>query len=145
MSVRALAYIDCATEMVRRAVTDLCMRKSLTNGDELKAQARELMEQTSVLMQSVNASPVTIIGVAIVICNGTVIASKEKPARHHDVLHACTKSGIADPGPDYQGFITSDGEFVGRKEAVEIALRAGQITLPKRCPPQDQLFSEDLW
>lgn len=39
-----------------------------------------------------------------------------------------------------QGFITSDDRFVDRKEAVEIALAAGQISEPKK-----QLYSEDLY
>jgi hypothetical protein len=46
------------------------------------------------------------------------------------------------PGGDAQGFITSDGRFVGRLEARQIALKAGQGRLPAN---KDELFSEDLW
>jgi hypothetical protein len=38
-----------------------------------------------------------------------------------------------------QGFLTDTGEFVGRKEAAEIAFNSGQIKEKK-----DQLYSEDL-
>lgn len=41
---------------------------------------------------------------------------------------------------DAQGFVTSRGRFVTRKEAGEIALEAGQID--RETP---YLFSEDLW
>jgi hypothetical protein len=43
---------------------------------------------------------------------------------------------------DEQGFVTSDGRFVGRKQAGCIAILAGQIERLK-WPPL--LYSEDLW
>ncbi len=39
-----------------------------------------------------------------------------------------------------QGFVTSDGRFVDREEAANIAFVAGQIPEKKDC-----LFSEDIW
>ncbi len=39
-----------------------------------------------------------------------------------------------------QGFVTTHNRFVDRVEAVEIALKSGQIKETKK-----QLFSEDLW
>lgn len=42
----------------------------------------------------------------------------------------------------YQGFVTHDGRFVGRREAGKIALREKQITR-LQWPPS--LYSEDLW
>ena len=42
-----------------------------------------------------------------------------------------------------QGFIDSKGNFVDRKEACTIAKKANQII--KKHPPEDQLFSEDLY
>lgn len=44
-----------------------------------------------------------------------------------------------------QGFMTTTGRFVDRQEAVKIAVKSGQITLPKKCNPQDTLYSEDLY
>jgi hypothetical protein len=85
-----------------------------------------------------------IISAAIQLPNG-VIASLPQPLRHHDVIHALHRIGVPDQGPLNQGFITSRGRYVGREEAVWVAIRAEQIILPKRTHPQTQLFSEDLW
>lgn len=41
-----------------------------------------------------------------------------------------------------QGFITSSGRFVDRKEAAQIALRSGQI---ERLKFGNELYSEDLY
>jgi hypothetical protein len=42
-----------------------------------------------------------------------------------------------------QGFITGDGRFVTREEALAIALKAGQILPGKGLRPM--LLSEDVW
>lgn len=70
--------------------------------------------------------------------------SLPRPNRHHNVLWAIDKAGLCamSPGPEAQGFLTSDGRFVDRTEGAEIALKAGQ-TDALRWPPY--LYSEDLW
>lgn len=70
--------------------------------------------------------------------------SLPRPARHHNVLWAIDKAGLSaiEPGPEAQGFLTSEGRFVGRREAAGIAIAAGQIITTK-WPPD--LYSEDLW
>ena len=66
------------------------------------------------------------------------------PARHHHVMfYILCHNPDAILGPEAQGFITSDGRFVGRKEAAHIAKASGQITETKFQP--DYLFSEDVW
>jgi hypothetical protein len=74
------------------------------------------------------------------------IVSAPPPARHHTLLHALHnaygKRGPMVKSTD-QGFVTSAGRFVGREEAVLLAVAAGQILRPKFQPTQ--LFSEDLW
>lgn len=67
-----------------------------------------------------------------------------RPNRHHDVIRSIP-GGVK--GPDKQGFVLDDGTFLGRREAMTLALANGQL---KRRPGQehyqsDQLFSEDLW
>ena len=47
-------------------------------------------------------------------------------------------------GDEEQGFLTSEGEFVGRKEARVIAMRELQIVQRVGCDQED-LFSENLW
>lgn len=62
------------------------------------------------------------------------------PARHHHILHSM-------PGDSLnviQGFLTSTGRFVGRKEAWSLAVAAGQL-VPKPGASVPDLFSEDLW
>ncbi len=70
--------------------------------------------------------------------------SLPRPARHHNVLRAIDEAGLdaIAPGPSAQGFLTSEGRFVDRQTAVQLAIKAGQIEKPK-WPPD--LFSEDLW
>lgn len=72
--------------------------------------------------------------------------SLPRPAGHGEVL-ALMSEGT--PGYDpaqagaMQGFLTSEGRFVSRVEALKIAHRAGQKFLSQPRPPN--LFSEDLW
>lgn len=44
-----------------------------------------------------------------------------------------------------QGFLTSTGRYVGRKEAAAIALAAGQILRPEQQGTMERLYSEDLY
>lgn len=73
--------------------------------------------------------------------------------RHHDIIrrfqHEISRN------PDDQGFYTSKGRFVDRKEAAHIALLAGQIDVEKCCSIKNvdgfdvitvkPLYSEDLY
>lgn len=71
--------------------------------------------------------------------------SSDAPARHHNVLHQMKNAGADHVGSD-QGFLTSDGRYVDREEALKIATAAGQMK--PRQPGQyngPELFSEDLW
>lgn len=65
--------------------------------------------------------------------------------RHAQIGHDMLWAGICGrlfPGGKAQGFMTSDGRFVDRKEALEIAIKAEQI-LPDA--GKNELWSEDLW
>jgi hypothetical protein len=72
------------------------------------------------------------------------VYSLARPNRHWQVLQAARHDGWgADVLSAEQGFITESGRFVDRKEALIIAMMAGQIEGPKFQP--DMIFSEDLW
>jgi hypothetical protein len=76
---------------------------------------------------------------------GGVVYSLPKPNRHHDVIRLIfdqTGSGIS--GTDVQGFLTDDGTFVNRVDALAIALRTNQVLNPSNVRA-NRLFSEDLW
>lgn len=68
--------------------------------------------------------------------------------RHGNVIHQLVTltgyyaktGGEKAVGANTQGFLTSTGRFVDRKEAGAIAFEAGQITKPTDC-----LFSEDIY
>ncbi len=75
--------------------------------------------------------------------NGDRIWSLNKPGRHHDVLAIMATNLVYQLDLDIQGFITSTGRFVDRKEACLIATKAKQILVKTR--PLDTLFSEDVW
>lgn len=73
-----------------------------------------------------------------------VFVTAPPPARHHSLLHPLGDGHVI--GPDDQGFLTSTGRYVGRREALEIVIASGQpqIDHPSR-NAGGQLFSEDLW
>lgn len=83
--------------------------------------------------------------VAVAVRFGDVVVSLPEPNRHHHVIHAYTKQN-GRVFPDEQGFLTSKGQFVGRKEALRIASHAAQVR-PRLHGQYDgpELFSEDLW
>jgi hypothetical protein len=63
-------------------------------------------------------------------------------SRHCYIGHAMVKSGCCPrpfPGGEAQGFVTNTGRLVGRKEAAQIAIAAGQIS---KLPYGEKLFSE---
>lgn len=65
--------------------------------------------------------------------------------RHCQIGHDMLKAGACPrpyPGGPNQGFVTSEGKFVDRREARQIAEKARQGHLPNG---KKDLFSEDLW
>lgn len=76
-----------------------------------------------------------------------LIFSLPRPARHHNVLWAMDADGY-DPdemAQAEQGFTTSEGRFVGREEALLLAIENGQVPPDVAKNRSKQLFSEDLW
>ena len=82
--------------------------------------------------------PLTIAFAAIKTQDG-VVATLPRPARHHDIIHSLDWRGKANAT---SGFVTSEGNFVDRKEALSIAVNAGQLLKPTKF---DQLYTEDVW
>lgn len=87
--------------------------------------------------------------VAAAIKSGALIAHMPAPYRHHDII---SKLPFGYTLGGEQGFLTSAGRFVDRREAKRIAQAANQIIASekdakgvpfKRNHPD--LFSEDLW
>lgn len=73
-----------------------------------------------------------------------VAYSLPRPARHGQVLHSL-HSVLDENQLAYasQGFITSDGRFVNRVQALQIAHRAKQII--RKTGGDRDLYSEDVW
>jgi hypothetical protein len=75
-----------------------------------------------------------------------------RPKRHSDIIHVIAEErGLIDDGVTYysftipqenQGFVTNTGEFVGREDALHIAIAAGQLI---GAPRNQNLFSEEVW
>lgn len=86
----------------------------------------------------------TIVRAAIKTPDGEV-TSLPKPGRHFHIIRALAHVGYEIPIKGEQGFITSDGEFVDRKEAFEIATQAQQILAHRKTGNLQLLFSEDVW
>lgn len=76
-----------------------------------------------------------------------IILSMPRPNRHHNIFHFMHDCGwwnhLENVPAHKQGFITSEGRFVDRKEGVSIAYAASQIL--KKHGPETELFSEDCW
>jgi len=80
---------------------------------------------------------------AAVIINGKV-ESLPRPARHHTILHAFPNEPSRHRGE--QGFIDDRQGFVGRHEALCLALACKQELISGEFwAPEHGLFSEDLW
>lgn len=86
-------------------------------------------------------SPELIISAAVY--HEGLIFSMPRPNRHHHIVHKLHDMGLPKTTQRYQGFVTTTGRFVDRKEAAVIALANGQISRLKFV--SDELFSEDLW
>ncbi len=65
-----------------------------------------------------------------------------RPGRHHTIIGELAGRGYPTPITGAQGFVTDAGDFVDRKTAARIAVKAGQITRPQW---GSRLYSEDLW
>lgn len=94
----------------------------------------------------------TIIEGRVVVCAanklGDIIVAG---ARHHDKvmnsqLRALDPERKVKPSEVVQGFIDQYGVFMDRYEALDVAIKAGQINVrQKKTFPEDRLFSEDLY
>lgn len=70
--------------------------------------------------------------------------SLPRPSRHGQVMHSAEAIMSADQiAYSTQGFLTSEGRFVNRVQARQIAFLSGQE--PKTTGNERDLFSEDLW
>ena len=69
------------------------------------------------------------------------------PNRHHDVMKHMRASGVdpIDMWGSAQGFWTSEGRYVSREEAWEIADAAKQITHAELARRPRELFTECMW
>jgi hypothetical protein len=66
--------------------------------------------------------------------------------RHCFIGQQMVRDGVCTPpfpsGKD-QAFLTSEGKWVDRKEALKIAREAGQVI--RKCGDPNNLYSEELW
>lgn len=77
--------------------------------------------------------------------DGTYFAVS-RPGRHHDLVRhmaSLNKAGLANVSK--QGFITTHGRFVDRKEALRIAVEQEQLLDMSEDARRSELFSEDLY
>lgn len=75
---------------------------------------------------------------AIKLKTGQIFVGK----RHNDCTFLAYRSGFETPIDCVQGFMTDENEFVDRKEAQEIAIKAGQVSSEHK---GTDLYSEDLY
>lgn len=88
--------------------------------------------------------------VAIIIREGNDrgLYTSPKPQRHGGLMQEMIEDwGCEPPVVGEEGFLTSAGRFVNRKEALVLARAAGQLRRRKQPGDYDgdELFSEDVW
>jgi hypothetical protein len=95
-------------------------------------------------MEQLAPKPIPTIVTAALRCEDGIVYCLDAPARHHDVIRRLASTGVitAVIASCEQGFLTSDGRFVDRREAKRIAFTAGQL---KQETHPTELFSEDVW
>lgn len=79
---------------------------------------------------------IKIVDAAIRYNDGEVATDK----RHYQIIFLKSITGQSSIGAE-QGFVDSEGNFLTRDEAKEVALKAGQIKKSHK----GTLFSEDVW
>jgi hypothetical protein len=84
-----------------------------------------------------------ITGVAILTKAGSMI-SLPKPHRHHHIFALAAFLGV-DMNDGKQGFVTTNGAFVDRKEAQRLVISHGQQNRRSGNTESKELFSEDVW
>lgn len=70
------------------------------------------------------------------------VYSLPKPNRHHNIIQFIFETNGYYEQNSVQGFLTTDGKFVDREEAMIIAKDNNQV---KETIMLTKLFSEDLW
>lgn len=89
--------------------------------------------------------------VAAAIKMGDLICTLPKPARHHNILSAIDKQfkkgrSVTSVLAEEEGFLTDQGQFLGRQAAYHHARKFGPSIIRKPDGYQgDSLFSEDVW
>lgn len=83
--------------------------------------------------------------IAAAILVNAVIVTLPPPSRHQNLVLAAETSGIraGDIEEKHRGFLTSQGRFVDRREALELAYPQNQTF--KKPIPHAVLTTEDLW
>ena len=74
-----------------------------------------------------------------------IVYSLPPPARHHTIMHALVHDGVECNNRFDQGFVTNEGNFVGRIQAMDIARINNQLLDRAPTGPPNTLFSEDVW
>lgn len=62
--------------------------------------------------------------------------------RHYLIIAKAAGYGVKTGGDCIQGFVTTTGKFVDRRQAMQIAKTLGQMPKDHKKP---ELYSEDLW
>jgi hypothetical protein len=76
------------------------------------------------------------------------IYSLPKPNRHHDVIrHIVHKTGVShvDAYGQDQGFLDSNGRYLTRRQALNVATVAHQLKPNNTGSKLGELYSEDIW
>lgn len=128
---------------IERAVDAALRKLAEQHGEPVAGPEDEdhLSKLVSVIAPTVEAAvPEICICAAVRLMDGLVVRGH----RHHDCLRAAGEMKRIPLGAA-QGFITSRGRFVDRREAMQLQLAAGIVSADEGGYRGDGLFSEDLY
>lgn len=116
--------------------------KQITFSSDLTAPyVGQLLREAASALTAIPAREEVIVAAAVRTDDGA-IHFMPKPTRHHHTIHALSRMLGPSNQRGVEGFVTSNGIFVNRIEAMLIATANGQLLKPSS---KEELYSEDLW
>ena len=151
LEAEILAMFDAEqnrSELFSKIVTDVAMalgqdvgETTHDLGEKVKALQADQDRRTS---RNVVISPRDKIHCAAIRLNDGSIFTGKRHRQALDAAHAIEPDRLLVNRAEH-GFVTEEGQFLNRMDAMDLVLRTGQVQEEDLCNPRYGLFSEDLY
>jgi len=112
--------------------------------DVAKALGQDVGNTTHDLGEKVKALRVPTVKCAAIRLNDGRIFTGKRHRQALDAAHAIEPDRLLVNRAEH-GFVTEEGQFLNRMDAMDLVLRTGQVQEEDLCNPRYGLFSEDLY